>query len=71
MPVSRIRNGTHRLRALADGLEFADVTFVVTTLGTEFLTGASGYYRLPDFPDSGQNTYIWWEETAQNFVIRP
>ena len=33
-------NGTHTVRAIADGVEFDSATFTVTTLGTEFLRGA-------------------------------
>ncbi len=32
--------GTHTVRALADGVEFDSATFTVTTLGTEFQRGA-------------------------------
>ena len=62
-------NGVHTLRALADGVEFADVSFVVTTLGVEFLTGASGTFTLDDFPQPGQSVDVEWQEPLQNFVI--
>ncbi len=61
--------GNHRLRAFADGLEFADVTFNVTTLGVNYLRGASGEYLLPNFLQTGQSTAVRWAESHQNFVI--
>jgi len=50
--------GTHRVRAFADDVLFGDVTFTVTTLGTEFLSGASGAYKLLDFPQPGDNVIV-------------
>jgi hypothetical protein len=65
-----LRDGTHTIRALADGVEFGNATFTVTTLlGTEYLYGASGSYRLPDFPWPGTDVVVRWEESLQNFVI--
>ncbi len=61
--------GTHRLRAFADGAEFANVSFTVTTLGEDFLRGASGEAILPDFPQAGSNVTVRWAEPHQNFVI--
>ena len=62
-------NGTHRLKAFADGTEFANVTFNVTTLGVEYLEGASGEYTLPNFPQPGRNVTVRWAQPHQNFVI--
>lgn len=62
-------NGTQRLRAFADGKQFADVNFNVTTLGTEFLRGVSAEYRLPNFPHNGRSIHLRWAEAHQNFVI--
>ena len=64
-------NGQHTVRALADGVEFDRTTFTVTTLGAEFLTGASANYTLADFPRAGQRVRIEWQEASQNFVITP
>jgi len=62
--------GPHTLRALADGVEFGSATFTVTTLlEEEFLLGASGSFRLPDFPWPGVDVIIHWDESLQNFVI--
>ncbi len=61
--------GTHEIRALADGMEFARTTVRVTTLGVEFLAGAQRTLVVPDFPRSGDATTLQWEESLQNFVI--
>jgi len=60
-------NGLHTIVAFADGVEFAQATFTVATLGQEFLTGASGTYVVPNF--AGRNVIIQWQESLQNFVI--
>ena len=39
-----------------DGTEFDRSTFTVTTLGTEFLTGANTQVSIPDFPTPGETT---------------
>jgi hypothetical protein len=62
-------DGVHTMGALADGAQFGSATFTVTTLGTEFLGGASGRYRASDFPHPGTNVIIRWQESLQNFVI--
>lgn len=62
-------DGAHTVQLFDDGIEFASAEIVVTTLGAEFLTGASGIYSLPDFPSDGQNTLVRWDQNAQNFLI--
>ncbi|MCP5421141.1 MAG: hypothetical protein H6969_11730 [Gammaproteobacteria bacterium] len=62
-------DGNHNLRAFADGVEFANVNFTVTTLGEEYLRGASGEAVLPNFPQAGSNVTLRWAESHQNFVI--
>ena len=62
-------NGLHTVRLLVDGIEFASVTVTVTTLGQEFLTGASGQFRLAGFPQNGSSVDISWQQSLQNFVI--
>jgi hypothetical protein len=61
--------GPHRVRAYADGVLFGDVTFTVTTLGSEFLRGAGATCRVFDFPSAGQDAALVWQENKQNFVI--
>lgn len=60
-------SGTHTVRAFADGMQFGEATFTVTTLGTNFLTGVTGQYLLPDF--AGKDVTVRWQEGQQNFVI--
>ncbi|MGE4095849.1 MAG: hypothetical protein AB7G75_33975, partial [Candidatus Binatia bacterium] len=62
-------DGTHSVRALADGAEFARVTITVTTLGAEFLRSKAGTFPLPDFPQAGTDLTIRWQESMQNFAI--
>jgi hypothetical protein len=63
-------DGAHTVRALADGVEFANATFTVTTFGTEFLREVSRtQYTLQGFPQAGTNVLIKWEAARQNFII--
>lgn len=66
---NRFDSGEHVLRAFADGMEFASVIFTVTSLGQEYLRGAGGTYVAADFPVTGQNILLSWQESEQNFVI--
>ncbi len=66
---NRLGDGKHTVRALADGVEFGSATFRVATFGVEFLQEAQGDYLLPDFPDTGQQTRLVWQEALQNFAI--
>jgi hypothetical protein len=61
-----LSNGSHTIAALADGVEFARSTFTTTSLGQEFLHGASGRFTIPF---NGRNVTIEWQESSQNFVI--
>jgi hypothetical protein len=61
-------DGAHTIIVTRDGVEFARRTFFVTTFGTDFLRGASGVYRLPDFVN-GRDVIIEWKESVQNFLI--
>lgn len=59
-------DGPHTVVALANGIEFGRATVTVTTLGQEFLTGASGRYTLRF---NGRTVTVEWREELQNFVI--
>ncbi|MGE0826147.1 MAG: hypothetical protein AB7G75_17155 [Candidatus Binatia bacterium] len=63
-------DGQHQVRVLADGVEFANHTFKVTTLGLEVVTGEHGTYALA-FPGNqfGDQLLIQWSQPLQNFVI--
>ncbi|MBL8253161.1 MAG: hypothetical protein JNJ76_06115, partial [Candidatus Competibacter sp.] len=62
-------DGAHTLRLFVDGEELSQVTFTVTTLGVDFLRGASGEYSLQNFPLTGREVRVRWSEPHQNFVI--
>ena len=63
--------GTHTVRALIDGVEFANTTVRVTTFGKPFRQGLSGTFPISDFPRPGENKRLRWEQSLQNFVIIP
>ena len=62
-------DGAHTVRVLADGVEFARAMFTVTTLGDEFVRGASGQTVVADFPSPGEEVRLEWQEASQNFMI--
>ena len=62
-------DGQHTIRLFDDGVEFASADFVVTTFGTDFLSGASGIYKLTNFPAAGQDALVRWDQSSQNFQI--
>lgn len=62
--------GQHTVQALRDGVEFANVTVTVTTLGEEFLRGVSGQTVIDNFPQSGNEATLSWQESLQNFTIK-
>src|SRR5262245_57359880 len=49
-------DGSHEINVLADGQPFARATFIVTTLGTDFLRGKSATCRVSRFPDGSADT---------------
>ena len=61
--------GTHTVRAVADGDEFAHSTVTVTTLDGEFARGLRRTHTIADFPTAGQTTTVEWREGPQNFVV--
>ena len=50
-------------------MEFARANFAVQTFGVEFLSGKTGSWSIPDFPDDGNRTTIRWDEAVQNIAI--
>ena len=59
-------DGEHTAVAYDNGVKFAESTFTVTTLGTEFLTGASIQVSVPDFPHAGETTTFKWNQATQH-----
>jgi len=66
---SLLGDGTHQIRARADGQEFASVSFVVATFGEEFLRDAVGQFTFPGFPTPENEVRLVWQESVQNFVV--
>ena len=62
-------DGEHEVVAYVDGDEFGRATVQVTTLGEEFLQGATGECVVRDFPLAGETTTLEWQQSSQNFVI--
>jgi hypothetical protein len=65
-----LRPGTHTVRVLDNGVEFARATFTVVSSGEEFLRGRAGEAVAPGFPSPDVDTSLVWQESLQNFVIR-
>ena len=66
---NRLGTGQHTVSARADGVEFGSATFTVTTFDTEFLTGVGKHARLENFPATGTDIIVAWQESLQNFTI--
>ena len=66
---NRLGDGAHTVTAYADGVEFARVTVIVTTLGEEFRRDLDREVVLPDFPTSGAAQTLRWSQAQQNFII--
>ena len=66
---NRLGNGSHTVRLLVDGEEYATATVRVTTLGQEFRRGLQKEVVLQDFPQAGQASRLVWQEAQQNFVL--
>ena len=66
-----LADGPHTLSAYADGFKFAEVSFVVTTLGLgEFPRGLDDALgAIVNFPARGTEVRIRWQESLQNFVL--
>ena len=67
--MNELGDGSHSVRVLVDGVQNGLAAFTVQTLGSSYLTGASGTFTLTDFPETGEDVDIRWLEPAQNFMI--
>ena len=63
--------GVFTVRAVADGVEFGQATFTVTTLGEEFLEDVTGETVVRGFPSPGAAVRLVWQQANQNFVLAP
>ena len=66
-----LEDGEHTARALADGVEFGQAIFTVTTLGEEFVRGVEGETMVQDFPSPGKAVRLVWQQGLQNFMLAP
>ena len=66
---NRLGDGQHTVSARADGVEFGSATVRVTTFDTEFLRDVGKHARLKNFPDTGTDLIVAWQQSLQNFTI--
>lgn len=66
---NELGDGTHTVRALADGVEIGRAQVVVATLGQTYLRGAQGDFTVSPFPKDGQQVQLQWQESRQSFVL--
>lgn len=57
-------DGVHTVVAYDDGVEFAQATFTVATLGEQFVRGARGVCQIQDFPAPGETARFVWNEST-------
>ena len=66
----RLGDGTFTVIVSDNGVEFGRSTFSVVNLGVprgkDFLPGASGECRVPDFPMPGESTRFEWNQNTQH-----
>ena len=66
---SLIGPGPKTISIQQNGLTVASHDFSVVSLGTEFLSGASGMCSISDFPTAGESATLEWDESQQGFVV--
>ena len=66
---NELGEGTHTVRALADGEEFGRATVTVATLGQAFFRGAQGEFPIEPFPSVEKTSRLRWLESRQLFVL--
>lgn len=66
---NQLGDGRHRLQASADNVDFADITFNITTLGEEYRRNIQYDVTTQNFPGTGQQAVLHWSEPHQNFVV--
>lgn len=60
--------GIHRVRALADGVEFDSATFSVDFLDSGYIRGLSSWVDIT-IPELGKEATLIWQESMQGYVI--
>jgi hypothetical protein len=65
-----LKDGTHTVQALRDGVVFGSATVVVHTFGEQVLPdGKADICRIPHVPVQEKDTFVQWQQSLQNFVI--
>ena len=62
-------SGEKTIRLIQNGEEVASQTFSVVAFEEEFIRGASGMATVNEFPTTGRNVMLEWDESQQRFVI--
>ena len=62
-------SGKKTIRLIQNGEAVASQTFSVVAFEEEFVTGASGMATVNEFPTTGRNVMLEWDESQQRFVI--
>ena len=66
---AELGEGPHTAVASDNGVEFAQSTFTVATLGEPFVQGASGECTLADFPAAGERATFAWNQATQHLEL--
>lgn len=62
-------DGRHTVRVFDDGVEFANAAFTVVTPGVAYLRQGAARVTIPDFPRTGEQTTLQWQDSTQSFVM--
>ena len=66
---AELGEGPHTAIVYDNGVEFAQSTFSVATLGEPFVRGASGECTLADFPVPGERATFAWNQATQHLEL--
>lgn len=67
---NELTRGSHSIKALANGVTFAESNFNSTKSGgVGFLTGVKKQVTVSDFPSPGSNATLAWNQSKQSFVV--
>jgi len=74
---NNVGEGEHTITAYADGTAIGTHSFSVVTLGLKdgignaikFVTGLSKTHTVPNFPETGRSSVLYWSQADQNFII--
>jgi hypothetical protein len=64
-----LADGEHEIVVRDAGVEFARATLSTSRFGVPFLSGASGYTFVRDFPTTDQGAFLVWEQASQSLQV--